>query len=395
MVVGTDLRRGVRVCCRWRFYGAGGRAGGACPLVWGRGCARQCAAANMGGELLVLGLVRQIDIPPTCTPSDMHWPLSPTRMIGECVTCRLAQFGETNAEQAENMERMAKDLSKAQQRIAILTDANNDQRKKINKLQLLFDEGVSAGAKQEREMQQRARDIEKRKEEEEVAMFGLKFKVEGVVEEAMHWRDGRTKCDWLKQALAIAYQMGEIEIRLGEFSLTALLRAGSLEVGDNVIGKGGEVGVICVSGEEMNSLVAVIGNESGYYRRPEDWIAAKSNKRIAKNRIEKQLREIVVQRGGILVGSLCEIWQETLERKGTFSEPAAPRAVTMRGLQFHAASLQRLGAEVVAPVRAIVAGCASWTPESGLFISRSVAELLTVWAQTMQLLTTVANPESL
>ena len=28
-------------------------------------------------------------------------------------------------------------------------------------------------------------------------------------------------------------------------------------------------------------------------------------------------------------------------------------------------------------------------------VSRSVAELLTVWAQTMQLLTTVANPESL
>ena len=290
---------------------------------------------------------------------------------------------------------MAKDLSKAQQRVVLLTDANNDQRKQIDKLKMLFEQGVSAGAKQEREMQEREIEIEKRKEEEEVAMFGLKFKVEQVVGEAMHWRNERTKCEWLKQALAIAYQMGEIEIRLGEFSLTALLRAGSLEVGDIVIGKGGEVGVICVSGEEMNSLVAGIRNESGgYYRRPEDWMAAKANKRIAKNRIEKQLREIVVKRRGILVGSLCELWQETLERHGTFSEPAAPKVVTMRGLQFHAVSLERLGNQVVAPVRAIVAGCASWTPDSGLFISRSVTELLTVWAQTMQLLATVANTES-
>jgi hypothetical protein len=64
---------------------------------------------------------------------------------------------------------------------------------------------------------------------------------------------------------------------------------------------------------------------------------------------------------------------------------------TLDGLQFDAASLQQLGLKAVSPVRAIVAGCASWKHESAPRIARAVTELLAAWSQAMQLLATVAR----
>jgi hypothetical protein len=321
----------------------------------------------------------------------MLYPVSPKRLLGECVTCRCARFGETDTAQALRLEQMAKALDVANQRIRMLTDANEVQRAKLERVNSLFDAGIRDRAKQERETRKKEEVRQRKQEEEAIAIFGLKNEVRELIEMAMHWKEGRKECEWLKQALALAYQMGEIEIELEAFSLTALLRAGALELGDSLTEKGGEHGTIYVSGEDMNSLIAVIGNASGYYRRPEDWISATLNKRIPKNRVEKQLREIVVKRRSVVIGSLFEIWQEALQKKCILKDQYVCKHSTLDNLQFDAASLQQLGLKAVSPVRAIVAGCASWTHESASRIARAVTELLAAWSQAMQLLATVAR----
>jgi hypothetical protein len=322
-----------------------------------------------------------------------HEALGAIRLLGECTTCRCARFGQTDTAQAERLEEMAKALATTQQRVRTLTEANEVQRIELDRTRRLFDEGVAVRAKQERDGKKREKERQKEVEEEEIKMFGLRHEVREVVEQAMHWQNGRSPCEWLKQALAIAYQLGEIEIELDEFSLTALVRAGFLEVGDRLQNKGNEMGEICVSGEETSSLVALISNHSGFYRSPEEWLVAHSNKRVAKNRIEKQLREILVYRRDMVIGSLHSIWQGALQTKDSFRDSCDRSLLTVRGLQFDAISLQRLGAAAVAPVRSIVAGCANWTAESAPIIARAVTELLAAWAKSMQLLTTVAQLE--
>ena len=103
------------------------------------------------------------------------------------------------------MEQIAKALEVANQRIRMLTDANEVQRATLERLNSLFDAGIRDRAKQERETRKKEEERERKREEEEIFIFGSKNEVRELIEMPMHWKEGRKEFEWLEQALALAY----------------------------------------------------------------------------------------------------------------------------------------------------------------------------------------------
>ena len=79
------------------------------------------------------------------------------------------------------------------------------------------------------------------------------------------------------------------------FNLLEMVVMGELREGDKLIHKGREEGELIVGGGDVNSIEVGVGWMGMNYRSVRDWISGKEGKKVAKNRMEKTMKELLVK----------------------------------------------------------------------------------------------------
>jgi hypothetical protein len=128
-----------------------------------------------------------------------------------------------------------------------------------------------------------------------------------------------------------------------------------------------------------------------------DWISAKGTKRVAKNRMEKTMKEITVVRDGWLLGHLGEMWtvHDTIERERRNCSETRKAIGQIRDnsvkvrMNARISGLRGMGEEAVVNVRRILVGM---THSLGSIEDACIAvtEVLRCWARVSEFLQLVS-----
>ena len=298
---------------------------------------------------------------------------------------------------AETLEKAEKEATALRNRVDILTSTNEVLRKDSEKKEKSWHRSVEEGAKQERDRERERVGEKKWRSDVEVEIERMKIRIEDLMERIMRKEERKDYGEVIEECMEIGYELGMKRKREKGFSLLEMVVSGKLREGDKLIYKEEEEGVLVVGGGDVNSMEVGVNWLGVNYSSVRDWISAKGTKRLAKNRMEKTMKEITVVRDGRLLGHLGEMWtvHDTVEREGRNCSETRKAIGQIRDnsvkvrMNARISGLRGMGEDAVVNVRRILVGM---THSLGSIEDACVAvtEVLRCWARVSEFLQLVS-----
>ena len=319
------------------------------------------------------------------------------RLLGCCPKCRIQRFTDENVTLAETLENAERQTITLRNRVNILTTTNDVLRKELEKKEKSWQRAVSEGAAQERVRKKEIREEEKWRMEAGVEIERMKIRIEDVLERILRKEKRKDYGEVIEECMEIGYELGMKRKREKGFNLLEMVVMGELREGDKLIHKGREEGELIVGGGDVNSIEVGVGWMGMNYRSVRDWISGKEGKKVAKNRMEKTMKEITVVRDGWSLGNLGEMWSEhdtTEKEKENCSdtkkaiEQIRDSDVKVR-MNARISALRGIGEEAVVNVRRILV-CTTHSLCSFEDACIAITEVLRCWARVSEFLQLVS-----